>query len=224
MNNSLIITTPQAMSAPPAGTPVLRVPGDEVVITSDAFNGANTNTLAGRYTDATTGGKPMPYQFINAASYGINNGQLVPGSSTSISAALVDITPSPADLKATCKITALPDASVTAQVSLLNIRRSSLESPASQVRLGFSGSNMSLFVFLGDSKQVYVPGSATPVAVGDVVGVREYNGLVQMFKNGVMVKEGQYPAGTFTGTLAGITNTGGAVFGFDDFRVTETIH
>lgn len=223
MINSLIITTPQAMSAPPAGTPTLRVPGDEVVITSDTFSGASTTTLAGRSTDSALGGASLPWQFSNAAAFGIASGALSPGSSTGTGVAVLDISPRLADMTVSVKVTALDPAAGTNQSSFLVARRSSLASPTSQIRLGFSTTTASLYTQINGGSQTYVTGSATPVVPGDVVGVRESGGLVQMLLNGAVVAEARYPESSFSGNLVGITSSANAKFGFDDFKVAEII-
>lgn len=223
MANALILTAPAAMSAPLAGTPILRLPGDAITLTSDTFTGATATTLAGRYTDAGMGGSALPYQLMVADSYGIKNGTLVPGAGNLASAALVELAPRPRDLTASIRIRALDTAAGSTPSNYLQIRRSTVASPQSQIRVAFSAGNASLYTATALVPEL-VAGSVTPITAGDVIAIREYDGLVEMYKNGVLMKSAKFASGTFPGAYAGIASAAGASFALDDFKITETIH
>lgn len=225
MDNSLIITTPQAMTAPLPNTPKLRLSGDSFVLTSDTFSGANTSTLAGRVSDAARGGAPIPYELLATTedAWKISGSTLAAGVNPGSSAALL---PLPAarskDVTASVRIVSLP-AGGTPSVSLL-VRRDKVSGSQNQVRVTFNSTSMQLYTHVG-GVQTTVSGALVPVAPGDVVGLREYDGLIQMVKNGEIVWAGQNAPGTFIGNYAGFASFSGAAgFAFDDFTVIETLH
>lgn len=219
MENSLIITVPRTMTAPPAGAPKLRVPGEMINITSDTFSSGSA--MSGRVTDAARGGAPFPYETSASDVFAISGGQLVRSASTSTGhpVALVALpTTRSKDVKASATVAALPTKDAGAGII---VRRDKLNSYQSMVRAQINSNTVSLNVYINGVSTVPVVGVA--LSAGDTVGVREYNGLVELSVNGVVVGSATYPPGTFVGDYAGLMALSSAgAFGFDNFIVTET--
>lgn len=223
MSSTLVLTAPTTLTAPLPGTPKLKLRGDTFVLTSDSFNSANVAALSTRTTDAAMGGEALPYTFLTPAGFGINSGRLVRGTTEGNATAVVQLPATRSkDVTASCKILATPTAS-SPRLYLIVRRDNPTGSPQSQVRLGIGETSMSLNLYI-DGASTTVSGSNIGVTAGDTVGVREYNGLVQMLINGTVVKEYRYSAGTFTGDYAGFAVGGSEPFAVDEFSVTETIH
>lgn len=222
MASTLVLNAPSVMTNPMADTPKLRLKGDTFVITSDSFNSGAAAALASRSTDAAMGGDSLPYTFLNPGGWGITSGRLTRGTADGTANMAVQLPAARSkDVTASCKVVTLP--SVANPRLYLVVRRDNPTGPPqSQVRLGIYDTGMSLNVYIGGASET-VSGSNTAVAAGDVVGLREYNGLVEVLRNGVVVKKFQYPAGTFSGDYAGFTLAGTESFVVDDFVVTETI-
>lgn len=71
MVNALVLTAPSAMTNPLPGTPVLRVPGERMILTSDGFSGP-AGSFSGRTTDTAAGGAPMVWGSTADSSFRIN--------------------------------------------------------------------------------------------------------------------------------------------------------
>lgn len=219
--STLVFRSPQSMTSPLPGTPKLRIKGDVLPITSDSFNSGSAAALTARTADALLGGEKLAYTFLNPGGWAVAAGELRRGGEGN-STAMVELpaTRSP-DVTASCTVQVLP--AVSSPRLYLTVRRDNpTGSPQSQVRLAINESAMTLNIYTAGVSETVV-GSNTAIAPGDSVGIREYNGLVQMLRNGAVAKEYRYPAGTFTGNWAGFASGGTEPFSVDDFLVTETI-
>lgn len=222
MASTLIFRAPQSIASPLPGTPKLRIRGDAAAITSDAFATGSAAALTSRTSDALLGGDKLAYTFLNPGAWSIASGQLRRGTAEGNATAMVELpaTRSP-DVTASCVLHVLPAAS-SPRLYLTVRRDNPTGSPQSQVRLAINEAAMTLNLYIGGVSET-VSGSNTGIAAGDTVGIREYNGLVQMIRNGAVVKEFRYPAGQFTGDWAGFASGGTETFSVDDFLITETI-
>ena len=225
MPQALILTAPQSLTAPLPDTPILRLAGDVVTLTSDTFTGGNVSTLLGRSTDAKLGGTPMRYECLDPASWAITDGQLTKGPSTRTnSSALVELPAGIKDLTVSVKVTSMPVQTLAGPAMYLQLRRDNMPQPRTQLRLGlYATGSYALSTQIASTSQVYVPGTTKPYALGDTIAVREYAGLVEIFRNGTKEISVQVDP-VFTGNWAGLNTVDPSAFGFDNFKITETIH
>ena len=225
MAQALILTAPQTMTAPPPGTPKLRLAGDVLTLTSDTFSGANTNTLLDRKTDAKLGGTPMRYECLDPASWAISNGTLTKGpSERTNSSALVELPAGVKDVTFSIKVTAMPVQTLAGPAMYMQIRRDNMPQPRTQLRLGlYATGSYALSTQINSTSQVYVPGTTKPYNLGDTIAIREYEGLVEIYRNGTKeISVNVDPV--FTGNWAGLNTVDPSAFGFDNFTITETVH
>lgn len=222
MATALILTAPQSMTSPAADTPKIRLTGETYVLTSDSFNGADQAALSSRTTDAAKGGKPLPYTITSATTFAIGAGRLTTVSGGT-GAMLFTLPPdrSP-DVTISCKLPVL--AKAAGQGGFLMVRRDAVTGPLNHLRLVFNPTYVSLDVQV-DGSPATPPDTTVPVAAGDTVGVREYNGLVQILVNGTAAKSFTFAPGALKGNFAGFAaqNTTAGSFVYDDLLVTETL-
>lgn len=225
MAQAVVVTPLHTLTAPPAGTPKLRVAGDVFTHTSDSFSGANVTTLYGRNTDAKLGGTPMRYECLDPASWAITGGILTKGPSTRVnSSALVELPPGAKDVTFSVRVASMPVQTLTGPAMYMQIRRDEMPQPRTQLRLGlYATGSYALSTQLNSTSQVYVPSTTKPYALGDTIALREYEGLVEIYRNGTLEVSVNVGPG-FTGNWVGLNTVDPQAFGFDDFKITETIH
>jgi len=213
-NEALIITAPRAITSPPAGTPKLTISGDVFTITSDTFSGPAATTVSGRSTDALAGGSAMAWASTAPTAFGISGGTLVPGSAPQTNVFTVSLSPTRGpDVTVSAKVVTIPNTTM-----YLLARRDNQSGPTNQLRLVIGSGTVSLGVTV-NSTVADPANSAFTYVAGDVLGLRENAGTIEMLKNGVVQKTFS-GLGTFTGHLAGISCGAGATsFSFDDFKV-----
>lgn len=213
-NEAFILTAPRAITTPPTGTPKLTISGDVFTITSDTFSGSAATTVSGRSTDALAGGSAMAWSATAPTAWGISGGALVPGSAPQTSVLTVSLSPTrAADVTVSVKVNTVPNATM-----YLIARRDTQTSPTNQLRLVIGAGTVTLGATVGGSV-VDPANSSFAYTAGDVLGLRENAGVVEMLKNGVVQKTFS-GLGTFTGHLAGFSCGAGATsFSYDDFKV-----
>lgn len=221
MPTALILTAPQAMTAPMPGTPKLKIAGDVLTISSDRFTGNDTASFDVRTSDAKLGGEPLPYSFQTAGGWGIKNEQLVRGTVLGSTTLMLKLPATRSqDVTVSCRIAKLPP---TGSLTVIPRRDVPGGGATSQVRATIFDGKVSLYVVIGGTQTQAAAGRA--IAAGDTLAVREYRGLVQMLINGDIAGEASYSAGTFTGDYAGLSFGGDdSGFAVDDLQIVETIH
>lgn len=215
-NEAIILTSPRSITTPPAGTPKLTIAGDVLTLTSDTFSGSTATTVAGRSTDALLGGSSMTWSSTAPTAFGISGGKLVPGSApqTNVFTVQLSATRGP-DVTTSIKVDSIPNATM-----YLIARRDLQSSPTNQLRLVIGSGTVALGATVGGAV-VDPANSSFSYVAGDVLGLRENAGVVEMLKNGVVQKTFS-GLGTFTGHYAGISCGAGATsFSLDDFKVVS---
>lgn len=221
--SALIITAPQAMTAPLPGTPTLKLVGDKVVLTSDGFSGP-AGGFAGRTADTSKGGSPLKWSTIGDTHVRID------GAGRAAAVGAVDgnwfhhfSLPGTGPRQVEVGFTLV---SKTAANSLfLDLFRDTTTTASRRLRLTLTTTTATVVDMQGTSSTT-VPGSGFAIANGDRLRI-SYNtklGTIQIVVNDIPRAPLTYlPASPFTGTLFGIA--GGDVTGavMDDFTVTETL-
>lgn len=219
MSNALILTAPQAMTAPLPGTPTLRMVGDRYVLASDNFTGSNVDPITARISNAYSGGTQRPWQLALSGGFAINSNALRASTTPQANSMLLEL-PAAADLTVSARVDALPTSGAVAIIC----RRNALSGMTEQLRLLISATDARIAYNLGGASDVVLASTAVPAAAGQVWGIREYRGLVEVFRDGQMVHsrqmEASFGGSRFCGVSAGSGNVGWVL---DNFTAAETI-
>lgn len=209
---STIIKAAGSMTAPIAGTPIAQ--GARTAITSDSFNRASTGDIAGSYTDAELGGRPMRWEGY-LAGVGIANNRLVRGTGTGTFATGVYV-PTP-DIDVIVTITT----PLAAGNFYLDLRRQNVnagESPDSY-RVQFFPTTITIGKRAVSGGEALIP--AVNYKAGDLLRVTAKGSKITLSINNVVVGEATDTAIPNAGYVGFAGTTQAAGFAFDSIAIHE---
>lgn len=222
MSNALILTSPGAMTAPLPGTPVMRLSGDRIILTSDGFSGSGN--LNGRLTDAALGGEQLDWGSVNTAA------------AASVSGGYARL--NPASAATFFYFHTMPQATRAAEIGLtmretfapglyVDLFRDVTSAPeSSKLRMTLRPSTASSVMFASPEGNTEITGATFNAVPGDNVRM-SYNiktrALRVLVNDVVKVSLTYTPPKTITGLLAGIAGSAGATGSLDNFTLTEIV-